>query len=263
MDIREIEEIYRYSYNKFDDLHDYFLKYCGFEILITRLSVGYNTFRIRDYKVLDEIKCRDNVKYPPTSNSYSRIGKPKQVWFYLSDCVEASLSEMLPGWYSKIKPGETINIIISKWHIRENIKVMIIPDLEGINNVCKEMDLEAYYKNHKFWAYITKKFKTTTLESKDIYQFTSAFANALLDRAKHEGREIDGIFYPSVQYPIMSNVALLPDAVDNEKVVLSSLRKTTMQKSWIFNSNNLPQYKQISDFEHGYYEPDKDIISWD
>ena len=263
MDIHRIEEIYRNSLNKYEDLYDYFLNYCGFQILITRLSLGYDTFRVRDYKYLSEIKNKDDVKYPPTSKSYSRTGKPNQIWFYVSDHFNASVSEMLPSWYSKVNPGDDINIVISEWHVRQEIRVLIIPDLSNINEVCKEIDLEAYHNKLEFWNYILKKMRTTTLESKDIYQFTSAFANSLMDRSKYEEMDIEGIFYPSVQFPSKSNLALLPSTVDNEKIVLKSLNKTIIRKSRLLNIQGTPNYRQICKFEQGYYEPDKDVISWD
>ena len=263
MDIHRIEEIYRTSFNKYEDLYDYFLNYCGFQILITRLSLGYNTYRVRDYKDLNEIKNMDNVKYPPTSRSYSRIGKPDQIWFYVSDDFYASLSEMLPSWYSKVNQGDDINIVISSWHVRKEIKVMIIPDLNNINEVCKEIDLEAYHNKLEFWTYISNKLRTTTLESKDIYQFTSAFTNSLMYRANLEEMGIEGIFYPSVQYPSKSNLALLPSTVDKEKIIFRSLTKTTIRKSKVLDSQGMPKYQQICKYEQGYYEPDKDIISWE
>ncbi len=262
MDIHRIEEIYRTSFNKYEDLYNYFFNYCGFQILITRLSLGHDTFRVRDYKDLNEIKDKDDVKYPPTSKSYSRIGKPNQIWFYVSDHFNASLSEMLPVWFSKVRLGDDINIIISTWHVRQEIKVMIIPDLNRNNEVCNAIDLEAYRNELEFWSYISQKLRTSTLESKDIYQFTSAFANSLMDRAKLEKLDVEGIFYPSVQFPSKSNLALLPSTVDSEKIVFKSLAKTIIHKSRLLNISGTPNYQQICEFEQGYYEPYKDVISW-
>lgn len=262
MTIKEIEELYQFSDRKYDDLYIYFLKYCGFQILSTRLSLGYDTYRIRDYQDLLEINTKENVKYPPSSHFFSRIGKPNQIWFYVSDDYSASLAEMLPNWYTKIIPGEDIKIILSTWHIRHNISVLIIPDLKNINEVCKRLDLSEYYHNQDFWSFICKKFRTTTFEDKNIYEFTAAFANALMDRAKMEVKNIDGIFYPSIQYPLKSNIALLPSCVDDEKIVIRNLFKAEFNKRNILNSNGTPTYKQKSDFELGSYDPEKDMISW-
>lgn len=262
INVEKIEEIYRYSYQKYADLYEYFLNYADFQILLTNLTLGYDALRIRDYNDLDKIKCRDDVKYPPTSNSFSRIGKPNQIWFYVSDNFNASASEMLPGWFSKVKHGDDIKIIISKWHIREVIKVAIIPDFNNQNIVCKQLDLTPYKKERKLWEYISNKFRLTTLQNEEIYQFTSAFANAIMDRAKLDDFDLEGIFYPSVQYPSQSNLALDKKTVDNEKIVLKSLYKTVIHKSLILNENGLPKYMQICDFEQGFYEPDKDKIEW-
>jgi hypothetical protein len=262
MNTNRIEEIYRFSENKFNDLYMYFLNHCGFQILSTKLCLGYDTYRIRDYKELKEIKTKDNVKYPPSSSFYSRIGKPNQIWFYTSDDYNVPFAEMMPIWYSKINPGENIKIILSIWHIRHEITVLIIPDLININDVCKRLDLSAYYHDQKFWSFICNKFRTTTLEDKNIYEFTSAFSNVLMDRAKIEGKNVDGIFYPSVQYPLKSNLALYTSCIDNDKVVLKNLLKAEFNKSKILSYNGKPNYIQISDFEPGFYNPEKDTISW-
>jgi len=262
MNTKIIEEIYRYSNNRYNDLYTHFLNHCGFQILSSRLSLGYDTFRIRDYKDLNEIKTKDNVKYPPSSLFFSRIGKPNQIWFYISDDYKASLAEMMPIWYLKINPGDKIKIILSIWHIRHEINVMIIPDLININEVCKKLDLEAYLNDQDFWSYICRKYRTNTFEDNNIYEFTSAFANSLIDRAKIEGKNVDGIFYPSVQYLLKSNIALLPSSVDNEKIILKSLFKTEFNRRRILNIKGTPNYQQISDLEQGFYDPGKDIISW-
>jgi len=262
MNIDRIEEIFRYSYRKYDDLYEHFLNYADFQILSTNLTLGYDTLRIRDYDDLDKIKSRDDVKYPPESKSFSRIGKPNQIWFYVSDNFNASASEMLPGWYSKVKHGDDIKIIISKWHVREMIRVVIIPDFNNQNAVCRLLDLSSYHRDKKFWEYIGSKFRLTTLQNKDIYQFTSAFSNAIMDRAKLDDFVLEGIFYPSVQYPFQSNLALCKETVDEEKILLKSLYKTVIHKSLILNEYGLPNYKQICDFEQGFYDPYKDKIQW-
>ena len=158
MEINKIIEIYKNSYQKYNDLYNYFLNHCSFKISVARLPLGYITFRIRDYKKLDEIVNRENVQYPKSSPYFSRIGKPNQIWFYVSDGWKASLTEMLPNWYRKINHGENIKIIISTWHVKQDINVLIIPDLDKINNVSKELNLDSYYKNKDFWKLFVKCF---------------------------------------------------------------------------------------------------------
>ncbi len=262
MNIERIEEIFRHSLSKYDDLYEYFLNYADFKILLTNLTLGYDTLRIRDYENLSEIRSKKDVQYPPESNTFSRIGKPNQQWFYVSDNFNASISEMLPSWFSKFTHGNDIKIIISKWHVRENISVAIIPDFSGENVVCKHIDLSRYQKDRKFWEYISSKFRLTTLQNKEIYQITSAFANAIMERAKIDNFVLEGIFYPSVQYPSQSNLALKKETVDNDKILLNSLCKTEIHKSLILNVNGLPSYKQSCDFEEGFYEPHEDKIEW-
>lgn len=262
MDIKRIEEIYRYSFHKYEDLYEYFYNYCEFQISSTKLSLGFDTIRIRDYKNLNEIQSKVDVQYPPTSSSFSRIGKPNQIWFYVSDDFNAAASEMLPGWYSKINPGDDISIIISTWHVRQEIKVIIIPDLTNQNEICKKIDLQVYNANRKFWSYVCGKFKTTTLESKFIYEFTSAFANSVFDRTIDLGKNVEGFFYPSVQYPTKSNIALLKSTVDDKKIVLKYLDRTKIHKSRLLNIYGTPNYKQTCSFQSGFYDPNTDKIEW-
>lgn len=254
-----IEEIYKSSERIYEDLYHVFMYNCGFQILLTKLSLGYDTYRIRDFNDIREIRSKDNVKYPPVSKTYSRIGKPDQIWFYVSDDIGACLAEMMPIWYSKNKPGQDINIIVSTWQVRREVTVIIIPDLMNINEVCRQIDLSPYHSDKVFWSYICSKFRSTTLDEKDIYQFTSAFANALVDRASLEGKQVDGIFYPSVQYPIKSNLALRTSCVDDDQLVLRYLCKTVFKKLMI---NGIPKYEQITDRNLGCYDPEKDLISW-
>jgi len=262
MTVNILNDIYLSSANKYEDLYNYFYNHCGFTITSTRLTIGYDTYRIRDYQDISQIKNKDNLKYPPSSPSFSRIGKPNQIWFYISNDYNASLAEMLPIWHKKINPGSNIKIILSVWHIRKEIKVLIIPDLKKINEVCKRIDLSTYFNEHNFWSFICEKFGASTMDDQNIYQFTSAFANALMDRAKIEGLEFDGIFYPSVQYRFKSNIALMPSCVEDEKVVLKTLFKSEFKKSFILNTKGTSNYEQISDFEQGFYEPDKDVVTW-
>lgn len=263
MDIERIDKIYKHSYQKYDDLYDYFITYCRFQILSTNLFIGFDTFRIRDYNNISDITKKENVQYPKSSTTFSRIGKPGQIWFYISDDLKAAFAEMMPAWFSNILPGQTIKIAVSTWKICLPIEVLIIPDLANINDVCKAIDLSAYKNNIDFWSYICRKFRTTTLEDKHIYKFTSAFANALIDSSKMEEMNVDGIFYPSVQYPLKSNIALLPSVVIDEKIVLKKIFKIDYRKSIEVDTKGKPNYQPLSDFQEGNYNPAKDIISWD
>jgi hypothetical protein len=263
MDLNRIKEIYKDSYYKYDDLYKYFFNYCGFQIKSSTLSKGFLTWRIRDYQNLSEIRSREDVQYPPKSTTLSRIGKPNQIWFYISDGWEAAHLEMLPTWYKKVKPGNNINIVLTRWQIREQIKVLIIPDLNNINVVCKNLNLDSYFLDKQFWELITNKFGTTTLEDKNIYEFTAAFSNALITRAQIENKEFDGIFYPSVQYKSQSNLALLPEVVDEERIVLYDIFRAEIVKSSILTVQGLPQYRTTKEMIQGYYEPNKNIISWE
>lgn len=260
--IQEIELIYQSSYDKYEELYNYFLKYCELEVLVTDLVVGYRLIRARDISSLESIKSKKDVQFHPTSKNFSRIGKPNQIWFYLSDDENACLLEMLPSWLNKYKLGQTIDVVLTLWQIREKMKVIIIPDFYKKNEIVNKLNLNSSFNNKEFWYYICKKFKTTTLEDKNIYYFTSAFSNALIDRYEIEKNTIDGIFFPSVQYPEKSNLAFKPHLVKDEHLILSDLKKISYRKSLILNKYGKPQYFPIDGDIQGYYEPNLDKITW-
>lgn len=255
-----IDDVYRSSNNRYKDLYTIFLNNCGFQLLTTSLTLGFDVYRARNCQNINEIKQKDHVKYPPFSPKFSRLGKPNQIWFYLSDHWNACYAEMMPIWYSTVLPGETFKIVISTWQIRQPIRVLIIPDLSNVNEICKQIDLSAYKHDKDFWLYICRMFSTTTLEDSNIYEFTAAFANALMDRAIIEGLELEGIIYPSAQYPEKSNIALKTTSVDMGKIVLRNLRRINFSKS--IDKSGLPQYIQGSDQQFGNYDPENDTISW-
>jgi len=114
------------------------------------------------------------------------------------------------------------------------------------------------------WDYICNKFKTQKFEDKNIYQFTSAFSNFLIDAAESEDEHINGIFYPCVQYPIKSNIALLSNLVDNSSVVLNEIKKIETLKRAELNDNSLPSYDINADTSKeidGEYDPKQNEIT--
>ena len=262
MDIEKIEEIYHYSYNKYEDLYDYFLYRCWFNILSTRLTIGYQTCRIRDFVNLEEIQKKENVQYPKESKSYSRAGKPGQVWFYISDDVNATYAEMMPIWLRNKGYGETFYTVVSFWQVRELIEVLVIPDLTNVNIICKKMNLEPYKEHIKFWEYITCKFREDSINNESIYEFTSAFANAIIARSTIEGQNIKGIFYPSAQLLERSNLALMPSVVDKEEISLVRVAKIKCRKNCILNIQGKPKYTTEGEYTYGYYDSDMDAFKW-
>lgn len=262
MQINEIEEIYRYSYNKYDDLYNYFLYKCGFNILSTRLKIGFQPYRIRDFINLEEIQKKENVQYPKETKSYSRVGKPGQVWFYISDDLDVTYTEMMPIWFDKMKYGQIFYTAVSIWQIREPISVLVIPDLTNVNRMCKNMNLEPYKEHLKFWEYITYKFREHSINNEDVYEFTSAFANAIITRSSIEGQNIKGLFYPSVQLPESSNLALMPSVVDKEEIALIKVAIIKVKKNHILNKYGNPEYTSIGEHTYGYYDSHKDAFKW-
>lgn len=267
MKINEIEDIYINSKNKFGDLYNYFYKNAAYlNVLTAPITKNTILFRTRDVDSLNKIKSLKDVQYPPCSPDYSRLGKPNQIWFYTSDHYQACLSEMLRFWYDKYKLGETIIVIVTSWIIKADLNIIFIPDLNNDNEVLKYYGFNKYFRNDDLWKYICHKFKTQTFEDEHIYQFTSAFSNSLIDVAELENNYIDGIFYPCVQYPKKSNIALRSSLVDNKSVILSEVKKIETIKKSELNDNNLPSYDINFDRNteiNGKYNPELNEIIWE
>lgn len=259
--VTKIDEIYKTSNNKYEDLFDFFTKNCFFEIYTSRLTLNTNTFRVRDFDNISEIKTKGDVKYPPKAPcQFSRIGKPFDTWFYVSDDMNTAIVEMFPNWSRKYENEGLINIVISTWKIMAHIDTVIIPDFMNLNHVSKSLELVEKYTDKLFWSYICEKFRTTTLDDVNIYEFTSSFANSIFFKAKQENKNIDAIFYPSVQYQTYSNVALKKSVVDDEKVelnkvIISSLYKTINEDGKVF-------YQLSQKTEKGIYDKLNDIIAF-
>ncbi len=266
MKVDEIEHIYRTSKNIFEDLYSYFYKNAeSLNVLTAPITKDTILFRTRDVDSIDNIKGIEDVQYPPSSPCHSRIGKPNQIWFYTSDHYQACLSEMLQFWYDKYKLGETITVIITSWKIKLNLNIIFIPDFNNDNEVLKHYGINSYFKNDPLWDYICKKFQTQIFDDKNIYQFTSAFSNSLINVAKSVNNHIDGIFYPCVQYPKKSNIALRSSLVDNNSIVLNEIKKIEAIKRSELNENSLPSYDinaNPSKELDGDYNPKLNEISW-
>ncbi len=267
MKIDEIEHIYTTSKNIFEDLYSYFYKNAAYlNVLTAPITKDTILFRTRDVDSIEDIKGIEDVQYPHSSPDHSRIGKPNQIWFYTSDHYEACLSEMLQFWYDKYKLGEKIIVIITTWKIIVDLNIIFIPDFNNDNEVLKHYGLNSYYKNDILWGYICNKFKTQNFEDKNIYQFTSAFSNSLIDVAESANNHIDGIFYPCVQYPKKSNIALRSSLVDNKSIILNEIKKIETIKRSELNDNNLPSYDINVDTSteiNGKYNPELNEITWE
>jgi hypothetical protein len=157
-----------------------------------------------------ELSCPDSSLV----HNYSRANKPHQSVFYLSDKYETNRSELLPTWSCDAPINFKFDITISVWELNEDIFVALIP--EKSNPAFHDYFKKNFSKIEiEFLNWITEKFSTKILENPNVYKFTSALCNVLLDRETKQKNW--GTLYPSVhsrdEIGKGYNIALIPEAL--------------------------------------------------
>lgn len=262
--VNKIEYIYRNSSNIYQELYEYFMSKCKFTVLTTYLSEYFQCFRVREIEDTSEIKTKKDLGYRPTAPDYfSRVAKSGQNLLYLSDGQKTAFAEMMQKWYFDKTNVSSFDIVVAEWSTKaaKQIKVIIIPDFEQKNNVCKEIDLSAYEEDKWFWSYISLKFRTLPMHESDIYKFTAAFSNAILDKSNED--VIDGIVYPSVQYPEKVNIALQPYVQDKNMISLGKHPfKVTLHNTGELTKERMPKYEIREREIFAEFDSNSDTIKW-
>lgn len=258
-----IKSIFQSSTNKYDDFFNYFNE-IHIPILETRLALSKTIFRAR-YSINSKILIDfSEFKCPSSNNSFSRIGKPGEIWFYTSNDYMACLAEMLPIWFKKFELGEKIKVTFGFWQIRQPIQVLVIPDHELKNKMAKAMELVKPYsdKDRKFWDFIGPYFYQASMENPNIYMLTSALISSMIYRSELDGNGIDGIAYPSIQHREETNIALKPIVIDKEKIYFEKAVEMTIQKLGDLNDLGLPKYVGPSNVREGILNRSSNKIEW-
>lgn len=258
-----INTIFQSSADKYNDFLSYFNS-IHIPILETRLAISQTVYRARYSEPNITLDDYSEYIYPPSNNSFSRIGKPGDIWFYGSDNYEACIAEMLPFWYNDFELGSTIKVTFGLWQIRQPTNVLVVPDLELKNEIAKAMNLNERYsvEDKKFWNFISPYFYESTKINPEIYQLTSALISSVILRSELTDSIIDGIAYPSVQHREKTNIALRPRVIDNEQIVFKKAVDTTFHKMNLLNLNGLPSYEGPSNEREGILNRSIEKIEW-
>ena len=258
-----IHNIFQSSANPYNDFLNYFLS-IQIPILETRLAISQTIYRARYSEPDTSLNEYSEYIYPPSNNSFSRIGIPGDIWFYGSDNKIACIAEMLPFWYNNFELGSSIKVSFGFWQIRQPVNVLVIPDLELKNEIAKAMKLNERYSeiDRKFWNYISPYFYESTKTNPNIYKLTSALISSLIIRSELTDNKIDGIAYPSVQHREKTNVALKPSVIDNHQLVFKKAVDMIFNKHKILNTSGLPNYFGPSDEREGTLNRKTQKIEW-
>jgi len=260
--INTIEKNYKSSELVYEKMLEFFFSLSG---------IGFNTIPMKQNSIIVRARYSGNmaslinlsdITYPPIQyiKNFSRLNRPYQSLFYGSESESACLSEMLPFLIDEYKTGDYIYLTLSKWIVRHDLELLIIPDTNNSNEMNKKVIELLNNEEITFWDYISTKFKMSTKEDKSIYEFTSAFANALWLNSKRQNINLNGFIYSSVQSKLNVNIALSTDTVDDALTPVE-LAELKFQRTGM-NDFNLPIYQETGSRKKGYPNFGKSQIEW-
>lgn len=264
--IENIETVYK-STNSFiyETMFAHFANLSGFQIKPIHVKQGSTLIRARHNEKLEPFKFFNDVSYKKadTISSFGRINRPGQSMFYVSENEKTCFKEMLPFWLEKFATNDEFIVVLGDWYVRHDLRVILIPDPENVHIHNHDFFAGIIDEEQLFWKYISDKFKTSKSLDKNIYEFTSAFSNALILNAQKQGFKVDGLMYSSVQSPENINIALLPDVVDSENVIPRQFLTINFLHDGLDNDKK-PQYKENEKKNRlrGLIDIDKRLIDW-
>jgi hypothetical protein len=267
MVVQEIIDIIETTYNSSDLIYEIMLAHFS-----SLSGIGFHTIPMKKGSVIFRARYSDkivsfielsNISYPKKHfvNNFSRLNRPHQNIFYASETERGCLSEMLPFWLDEFKTGDKIMVTLGKWEVTNDLKLLIIPDTTNSSELNKRTISQLNSEEIQFWDYISRKYKITTKEDKNIYEFTSAFANALWLTSKRQNINNHGFIYSSVQSKLDLNIALNVDLVDTERLIPLNFTERVFQKTG-YNKFGLPTYIEINSRKMGVLNSDKSHIDW-
>lgn len=261
--IDTIEKTYKSSDLIYEMMLAHFMNLSGFGFHIVTVKQGSRIIRARYSDKKDSFVDLSDISYPQKCHvkNFSRLNRPGQNLFYASESEFACLSEMLPFWFDEFKTGDLIKVTLSKWIARYDLKLLIIPDINNSSPLNTATIKQLHPEETVFWNYISSKFKTSTKDDKNIYEFTSAFANALWLNAKRQNINANGFIFSSVQSTQSVNVAFSTDTIDTEFLTPSEFVEITFQRTGV-NESGLPTYMESGLRKKGIMNFDKSQIEW-
>lgn len=206
----------------------------GITAPVYRASIHNSTEFIED---IDQLSYRLASKV----NTFGRVNRPCQTYFYASGEAETCCSEFNKRIISELEKKDEISITIGQWSLQRDLTLCVIPDW---NN--KEMrpfieKIESFQKLSQKNLNLLKQINELFLKEDDgsnIHQITSAFCNTIVYDAAIQNLYFDGFLYTSVKNGIGFNLALLPHLIDNKDLTLTNVCKTTFFKKGI-------EYKEL------------------
>lgn len=261
--IHNIENSYLKSDMIYEKMFAHFINLSEFSFHIVTMKEGSPLIRARYTDRLTSFSSLSEVSYPKIEyvTKFSRLNRPRQSLFYASETEEACLAEMMPFWIDDLKKGDIISVTLGKWFLRNDLKLIIIPDTKNINELNQRVLNQLQAPEIEFWDYISNKFKTSTKQDKNIYEFTSAFGNALWLNTKNQNIKADGFIYSSVQSPMNINIALSTLNVDSGDLIPVEFVEIHFQRRDLTDFG-LPSYKEIGERKRGLVNLNKALIDW-
>lgn len=261
--IDTIEETYKSSELIYETMISHFFNLDGLSFQTVPMKQGSSVYRTRYSDTLEPLIDFDDISYPPISavKNFSRLNRPRQSIFYGSESEVACISEMLPFWFDEFKTDDLIKVTMSKSIVRQDLILIIIPDTSNLNHFNKTIIGKLDTEEIILWDYISKKFKLTTKNDKNIYELTSAFANALWLNASRQKFKVNGFLYSSVQSNKNLNIALSRSTIDSENLTPVEFVELKFKRTGI-TASGLPTYQETGLRRKGIPNFDKRQIEW-
>lgn len=201
-------------------------------------SVIHFTESFPDEYIIDINK----LSYRPEKDvsSFGRINRPLQAYFYASGESITCFSELSKRIIAELQKKEEIVITISQWTLQRDLNICVIPDFDNTDNLMQMFIQKIESLNiittaqKDFLKRINELFREED-ENSNIYKVTSAFCNSILYDTFVKKINIDGFFYTSVKNGKGYNLALFPNMIDNNDLILTRVCKTKIIKKDINN----------------------------
>jgi hypothetical protein len=180
----------------------------------------------------------NKISYRPEKDvsSFGRINRPLQAYFYASGEAKTCWDELDKRIISELKKKDEIAITTSKWILKRDINVCVIPDFDNTDELMKMFiqeieSMNIITHNQKlFLKGINELFREED-DNSNIYQVTSAFCNSILRDTLEQKINIDGFLYTSVKNGEGYNLALFPSLIDNLDLIPVNVVRTLLSKT--------------------------------
>jgi len=128
------------------------------------MKQGTHLVRVRYSDKMESLIDLTEISYPKKCfvKGFSRLNRPYQNLFYASETIKACCAEMVALWFDEFKTGDTIKVTFGEWILKDDLKLLIIPDTNNESEFNKKVIEKMRSAEMPFWDYISEKFKTTT-----------------------------------------------------------------------------------------------------